>query len=126
MLNKNSKLLKVSFKINSKITFVELFQHVHRVNLCNNLTDCALVVTELRHLCKRKAVQLLFLYYFKANALPQWYINLGHQVAQATRCCTVAYNICGSSVWNFLHVVFLAQRILMWITYCRKICAPLQ
>jgi hypothetical protein len=36
-------------------------------------------------------------------------------VARATKLSTVAPNICGSSVWNFLHVTLLAPRILRWL-----------
>jgi hypothetical protein len=33
--------------------------------------------------------------------------NPGCQVACVTEFCTVAPNVCGSSVWNLLHVTFL-------------------
>jgi hypothetical protein len=35
------------------------------------------------------------------------------QIAQTTKLCTVASNICGSPVWNLLHVTLLVPRILM-------------
>jgi hypothetical protein len=38
--------------------------------------------------------------------------NPGRQVARATTFCTVAPNICGSSVWNLLHVTLQVPRIL--------------
>jgi hypothetical protein len=38
----------------------------------------------------------------------------GRQVAVATKPCTVAPNICGSPVWNLLHVTILAPRILTY------------
>jgi hypothetical protein len=34
------------------------------------------------------------------------------QVAVATKFCTAAPDICGSSIWNLLHVILLAPRIL--------------
>ena len=34
--------------------------------------------------------------------------------------------ICGSSVWNFLHVYHLALRLLMWFIEFWKICVPLE
>ena len=41
----------------------------------------------------------------------QGFSNPGHQVAMATELCTVASDICGSSVWNFLPVILLASVI---------------
>jgi hypothetical protein len=35
--------------------------------------------------------------------------NHGRQVAMATKFCTVATNICGLSVWNWLHVSVLTS-----------------
>jgi hypothetical protein len=43
------------------------------------------------------------------------WIDLGHQVAEATKFCTVAPNICGSSARNLLHVTLLTPRILRWL-----------
>jgi len=51
--------------------------------------------------------------------------NTGHQVTMATKLCTVAPNICGSSVWNLLHVTFLMPRILRWLVHFYTIFAPL-
>jgi hypothetical protein len=39
------------------------------------------------------------------NTFNQEYTNPGRQVAWTTKFCTVVPNICGASVWNFLHVV---------------------
>jgi len=47
-----------------------------------------------------------------------------HQVAVATKLCTVVPNICGPSVWNFLHVTLLASRILRQVLHFWKISAP--
>jgi len=38
--------------------------------------------------------------------------NPGCQVAMVTGFCMLAPNVCGSSVWNFLHVTCLAPGIL--------------
>jgi len=46
----------------------------------------------------------------------------GGQVAVATK---VAPNICGSLVWNLLHVTRPAHRILRWLLDFWKIYAPL-
>jgi hypothetical protein len=47
-----------------------------------------------------------------ADCYDQGRTNPGRQVARSTKFCTAAPNMCGSSVWNFLHVTFLASRIL--------------
>jgi hypothetical protein len=47
------------------------------------------------------------------------------RVAIATRVCTVAPNICVSSVWNFVHVTFLKPTVLTSLLNFRKICASL-
>jgi len=47
--------------------------------------------------------------------LEKGYTNLGHQVAQKSKFCTVASNICGFSVWSLFHVTLLAPKILSWI-----------
>jgi hypothetical protein len=41
--------------------------------------------------------------------------NYGRQVAMETKFCTVAPNICGSSVWKLLPVTLLATRIIRWL-----------
>jgi hypothetical protein len=58
--------------------------------------------------------------------------NPGCQVARATKFCTVAPDtcICGSSVWNVLHVTHLAPRTLrcfldlkiLWTCVCVCVC----
>ena len=47
-----------------------------------------------------------------ADFYDQGRTNPGRQVARSTKFCTAAPNMCGSSVWNLLHVTFLAPRIL--------------
>jgi hypothetical protein len=39
------------------------------------------------------------------------------QVTRGNKFCRVAPKICGSSVWNLLHVTLLAPTILMWLLY---------
>jgi len=54
--------------------------------------------------------------------------NSGLHVAWSTKFCTVVSDICGSSVWNLLHVRLLAPRMLkcflyFWIIHALlKIC----
>ena len=47
------------------------------------------------------------------DILDQGCTNFGRQVA--TEFCTLAPNICGSSVWYLLHVRLLATGILRWL-----------
>jgi len=42
----------------------------------------------------------------------------------ATKFFTVAPNICGTSVWDFIHVTFIGLRILRRLIDFCKICAP--
>jgi hypothetical protein len=46
------------------------------------------------------------------------------QVTMVTKFCVVAHNICGSSVWNLLHVILLAPRILRRLLDFWKIVHP--
>ena len=57
------------------------------------------------------------------SGVVQEYIDLRLQVVLASKFCTVAPNICGTSVWNLLHVTFLAPRILRWLPDLWKVCA---
>jgi len=50
--------------------------------------------------------------------------NLWRQVPQGSTFCTVAPNICGSSVWNLLQVTLLEHRILK-LLLCQKTCGTL-
>ena len=45
------------------------------------------------------------------NLLNKGCTNTGHQVDRAIEFCTVLPSVCGSSVWNLLHVTNLASRI---------------
>ena len=47
-----------------------------------------------------------------ADGYNQGRTNPGRQVARSTKFCTAAPNMCGSLVWNLLHVTFVAPRIL--------------
>jgi hypothetical protein len=51
--------------------------------------------------------------------------NHRRQFAVAIKFCAVATDICGSSVWNLVHVAILALRILRWLLDFWKICVPL-
>jgi len=53
--------------------------------------------------------------------------NPSNQVTMETISFMVAFNICGSSVWNVLHVSLslLVTRILKWLPDFWKMCAPL-
>jgi hypothetical protein len=68
---------------------------------------------------------LSFMIEVSRNCHPEGCTNPGHQGAVATKLGTVASNILGSTVWNWLHVNFLAPRILRLLLDVRKIYAPL-
>ena len=55
------------------------------------------------------------------HSVVQECINPRRQIAVETNSCTVAPNICGSSLWSLLHVTFLAPRILRWSYIAGKI-----
>jgi hypothetical protein len=48
-------------------------------------------------------------------SLYQGYTNPRCQVAMATKCFTVAPNICGSSIWNSLHVAIPTSGVWRWL-----------
>jgi hypothetical protein len=52
--------------------------------------------------------------------------NSGPQVAIASEFCTVASNICGSSVWYMLQVTHLVRSTLRWFLDLWKMCAHLR
>jgi len=52
--------------------------------------------------------------------------NRGHQVAVATKFCTEAPNVCGTSEWNLLHVALLSPRGKKWLLDFSKISANLK
>ena len=49
------------------------------------------------------------------NVSMQGCTNRGRQGAQINKFCTVAPDICGSSLLTLFHVAFLAPRVLMWL-----------
>ena len=51
--------------------------------------------------------------------------NPRHRVTQANKFCTLAPNVCGSSVWNCLYVSLLAPGILRWLLDFWQICGHL-
>ena len=51
--------------------------------------------------------------------------NAGCQVIWATEFWMLIPNICGSSVWNLLHITLLVPRILSWLLHLWRICGPL-
>jgi len=51
--------------------------------------------------------------------------NFGREVLITTEFCTVALNVLGSLLWNWLHVTFLASVILRWLLDYWKFRAPL-
>jgi hypothetical protein len=58
-------------------------------------------------------------------SLVQGFTHAGSRVAVATKLFIVTPRICGSSVWNFLHVNFLAPMILGFLIHFWKMCASL-
>jgi hypothetical protein len=52
----------------------------------------------------------------------QGYTNFGREVLITTVFCTVALNLLGSSLWNWLHVTFPASVILKWLLDYWKFC----
>jgi len=51
--------------------------------------------------------------------------NSGREVTLETTFCTVTSKICGSAVWNWLHVTLLVPRVLRWPLDFWKICVHL-
>ena len=51
--------------------------------------------------------------------------NPGDHVTRATKFCTMAPNICGSSIRNLLHVTLVTLRILRQPPDFWKVCEPL-
>jgi hypothetical protein len=49
----------------------------------------------------------------------------GDQVTQMAKFCMMVPNICGSSVLNLCHIIFLGSRILRWLIDIWKTCTPL-
>jgi hypothetical protein len=47
----------------------------------------------------------------------------GCQITQVAEFCTVGLNVCGSSIWTYLHVTLLACRTLRLLIDCWEIYA---
>ena len=62
---------------------------------------------------------------FVLNTYDQMCANSGRQVRRFSKFCTVAPNMCGSSVWNLLHVSLLTSSILRFLLHFSKLCVPL-
>lgn len=60
------------------------------------------------------------------NQLSQGCTNLERKVTRPTTSCTLASNICQSSIWNVLHVTILVPRILMCLLDFWKLCGTLR
>jgi len=91
--------------------------HIHQIG---SISHCVVDNKILSSTVPRHPILLsvsVFISYKTAsphNGLLHAYINAGRQVAVATKFCTVAPNICGSSVYNLLYVAFLTPNILRW------------
>ena len=54
------------------------------------------------------------LYVLLKNPIEDSYTNLRFQDMKAIKFCTVVTNVCGSWVWNLIHVVLMVSRVLRW------------
>jgi hypothetical protein len=71
--------------------------------ICNSKTACVVHIYKITQVCT----------------------NPGSQIAMATKFCAVAPYMCGSSVWNVLHVTRLASRNLRWLLrFLEHFCIP--
>jgi hypothetical protein len=68
------------------------------------------------------------------NILSTWYFvdlythgctNPRRQISRATKFCTAAFNICGSSVWNRPRIIISPSVTLRWLSDFWKTYAPL-
>ena len=75
--------------------------NIHRLTLQHKASDNCLPDGTVQR------IMMDVLYYCNAGMHKSQY-----QITVVTKFCRVACNICGSSVWNFLHVTFLVCRIL--------------
>ena len=57
--------------------------------------------------------------YTRIMLITIWCPTTGVNKPRATEFRTVAPNICGSSVWNLLHVTLLAPRNLCFLNFCK-------
>ena len=75
-------------------------------------------------LSKFNTVHTLTFWYFNVN-ISQEGTNTRRQVAVVTKFRAVAPNIWGFSLWNLIHIILLALRILRWPLNIWKLCEPL-
>ena len=90
--------------------------------LCN-------VVLENKSVCTLFCCMLTFIIlkhivYKIIGFLYQVCTNPRRQCTRTTKICTVALNVFGPTVWNFLHVTHLAPRILSWLLSFGKFVRP--
>jgi len=69
--------------------------------------------------------EMLMLPVLMSTLLKKGYNTPGRQVAVTSEFCTVASNVCGSSVWTLFHVTLLAAKFLKCLLGFWKICSPL-
>jgi hypothetical protein len=75
--------------------------------------------------CTLTFVRLKRIVYKIISFLYQACTNLRRQCTRATKICTVALNVFGPTVWNFVHITHLAPRILSWLLNFGKFTNPL-
>jgi len=84
---------------------------------CEMKTMLSLIISVLC-VIRKKLLLMIYKHFIRGAQIP------GAR-SLATRFCVVAPNICGSSVWNLLHITVLVPRILSWLPDFWKICALL-
>ena len=95
------------------LLYVMMFSDYRTLNKYNFLDVRIMTNTVMRQFCR---IVTMFC---------QGCTNPWRQVAVTTKCCTVALNICGFSVWNLLHVTPLAPRIFWWLLdFMENFCIP--
>ena len=61
----------------------------------------------------------------RGSDLPNVYTTTWVYESRATKFCTVEPDVCGSSVWNLLHVTLQAPRIFRWFFDLLENCGTL-
>lgn len=67
-------------------------------------------------------IHIVCILYVLLNPIEDRCANPRCQVMQATKFCTAVPNICGSWVWNLIHVILMVPRVLRWFLDFWKIC----
>jgi hypothetical protein len=108
----HQSVLLLAIKRQTRHTAVVIY--LISLHLCyNHFCTCWIFrvpVTEMWSNCSDSAKSETV--YNKYKCLKQRSTNPGCQVAVATNFCTVVPNICGSPLWNLLHVTPLEHRVL--------------